>query len=474
MKRFVFTLLTAITLVSSFAQKAPDFDFKDINGNDQHLYGYLNEGKAVLIDFSTTWCGPCWALHQTHYLEKMYDAFGPEGTNQLQVLYLECDTTTTLDALKGIGSNTQGNWLEGTKYPVLNLNGDEIYIINNTNYNIKGFPTLKMISPKDSSVSADLYPNAITVATASEVLLNIVDPAEGSDLMIEALQIPEIACDEFSGTFSVINATSSTFNNPEFELFVNGSSSKTFNYDGTIEAGSVTEVSFDLELDEGKNNIEVKFIGNDDNTENNNTSIAIEAKKLNVENRISFSVKTDKFSESDSSQVSILDANGTVVYNSGVLPNEKQFTEEVTLSELGCYTVVMRDDYGDGFGNAITIKDGLGYEIYNGINNNKKVSFGFNVSSISAVSEIEGLTGFELTPNPASDMIKINIDLENPIRGTFVITNQIGQVVYSSDAKTIHSKHVETFDISSFSDGVYFVQLKSDSQTSTFKFVKTK
>jgi len=34
---------------------APNFTLTDINGNTHTLYDYLDQGKTVVIDFSTTW-----------------------------------------------------------------------------------------------------------------------------------------------------------------------------------------------------------------------------------------------------------------------------------------------------------------------------------------------------------------------------------------------------------------------------------
>lgn len=126
---------------------APNFTFTDMSGNTQDLYTYLNAGKTVYLDVSATWCPPCWSYHNSGALENLYNQYGPPGTNELMVLFVEGDNTTGNDCMNGITStcpNTQGNWVSGTPYPMCNPASATAF---NNNYNINYFPTIYMICP---------------------------------------------------------------------------------------------------------------------------------------------------------------------------------------------------------------------------------------------------------------------------------------------------------------------------------------
>lgn len=120
---------------------APDFTSTDLNGVSHNLQSYLDAGKTVIMDVSATWCGPCWNFHNAGILEDVYNTYGPAGTDEMMVFYVEGDATTTNADLNGTGTNTQGDWVSGTAYPIL----DDAAIA--TAYAINYFPTIYIICP---------------------------------------------------------------------------------------------------------------------------------------------------------------------------------------------------------------------------------------------------------------------------------------------------------------------------------------
>ena len=147
MKRFLLTIIISLFGCTAFlcaqlpnGSTAPDFTETDINGITHNLYGILDGEQVVFLDFSATWCGPCWSYHNTN-------AFKDVVTNHsqhVQAFMIEGDANTNIACLygpSGCNNSTQGNWVAGTNYPIIdaaNLTGP---------YAISYYPTIYGVCP---------------------------------------------------------------------------------------------------------------------------------------------------------------------------------------------------------------------------------------------------------------------------------------------------------------------------------------
>jgi hypothetical protein len=132
--------LSLITILSIFfinKCNAQTWTASDMNGVSYDLSNYTN--KATLVDISAHWCGPCWGWHTGGVMEELYHDFGPDGTDEFMVFFIDGDAGSSVSLLNG-GGGSQGNWVVGTPYPLIGPNGQGSSVASN--YTFPGYPTL--------------------------------------------------------------------------------------------------------------------------------------------------------------------------------------------------------------------------------------------------------------------------------------------------------------------------------------------
>jgi hypothetical protein len=180
---------------------APDFTLTDYDGTTHNLYSYLNAGKTVFLDIFAAHCPVCWSYHQTNTMKNLYNNYGPNGTNELLVLALEHDQWNDSNAFIGNGPAwvTQGNWLDGTPFPIFDVEDPNRGVFND--YNVTFYPVVYKICPNKivervmtSETFAQLYQkvqNCQTAMSLSELNYkdNIYINQAAKTLIIDSYQL---------------------------------------------------------------------------------------------------------------------------------------------------------------------------------------------------------------------------------------------------------------------------------------------
>ena len=248
MKKLLLSL-AVLTGISAYAQTpvgsvVNNFTLTDINGNSHSLFNYLDQGKFVVIDVSATWCGPCWAYHNTGALNSFYNQYGPAGTNQAMVFFVEGDPSTPTTGLSG-GANgaspSQGDWITGENMPIIDLATSASF--TNSGMSIDYFPEMYVICPNRVILASGVAGSIGTLANLQSYIGQCPPPASMPvDPALLGYTGTTTSCSDF--TLSVTLQNNGTTPLTSATISVTGIPSPiTYNWSGNLATYGVAQVN---------------------------------------------------------------------------------------------------------------------------------------------------------------------------------------------------------------------------------------
>jgi hypothetical protein len=479
MKKLLFSL-AVLTGVASYAQTpvgtvVSNFTLTDINGTSHSLFNYLDQGKMVVIDVSATWCGPCWNYHNTGALNNFYNQFGPSGTNQAMVFFVEGDPSTTAADLNGTGANTQGDWVTGENMPIIDLANSASF--ENSGMSIDYFPEMYVICPNRVIIASGVAGALGTVANLTTYLGQCPPPASNPADVAALNYLGSLSHCEGSYTPSVQiqNNGTSPLTSATVTITQGGNTVSTGTYSGNLATYGTANVTCSAipNFTGGALTVTVTTTG-DATAANNNVNATIATALTAASQYVTVNITTDAYASETS--WTIKNASGTTVASGGgnwqdlgAAGQTVQTPVQVTLSANMCYDFEILDAYGDGiccsYGNgAYSVTDATGATLLSGgeFGDSEKKPFKTGALGINE----ENFAAMNVYPNPATDAINVSFEAANADYSVDVLDIQ-GRVIASQVVNNVNGTQVVSFATENMAKGNYIVRIASNGFTTT-------
>lgn len=501
MKHYLILFAFSFACLSSKAQLtngsiAPDWTLMSIDSVEHNLYSYIDSGYQVILDFSATWCGPCWNYHQTGILEELYELYGPNGTNDIRIFHIEADDNTTLDQLYGTtgtnpGQTTQGDWVTGTSYPIIDDGGETF-----SAYECEAYPTIFTVCPNRRLTETGQANLANHVAAFSAS--NCAAASQPNDPMLGRYLGDTYSCGDNPSSIRIelLNQGLDTLNQCTIEVsrslpFGQVEVLSETSWEGALSTYESATVELGEEIVSG--NIETllfNIISEDDVSSNNQASGQIFRSKEST-NNIEISLRTD----TNPLELSwaILDDNGLVVAEvlegTEVTMIQETYTWQVSLPSLGCYSFRLFDAGEDGmYAGQLSSWDDVGTVILRSMDGEfvveelwqyleleefAELTYDFEANSISSVPLESTEMGISLYPNPAEKTVSVEFSTLGGQSFSLSIATLTGQIMHTRALGTLHrGSHKFQLDVDHLQPGVHMIRLGNGVSSKVVPFVK--
>ena len=480
-------LLIAIVALFSFSNAqaqlpdgsvAPDWTLTDLNGTSHNLYTYLDNGYTVFIDFSATWCGPCWGYHISGALENLYVDHGPAGmpnvspttTDDVMVFFIEGDEST-LAALQG-GAGSQGDWITGTPYPILPTYSGTNSTQVTSDYEIGYWPTVYKICPDRIVTECGQSSNPYPLVSACPPPASDNNDARtfayaGETLTCEGNIVPEIMIQNYG----IVNLTSLTI-----QVSVNGNVVSTTPWTGNLATYATDNITLPALTGLASNDaVTINTTlpnGVVDANPANNPAIAfnVTLATQNTDTDVTVQIVTDAYGSETTWKIK--NATGVTVLSGGPYANlgaagtTTQPPVAGTLAINTCHTFTIYDSYGDGINagygaGSFTVTDGNGTILASGGVFTEEDGDAFKTGGdVLAINDLA--SNLAIYPNPVKDVLTIE--------GNYTsvdVFDMFGKLVLSSE-------YTKNINVSTLANGIYMLNITTEKGTQTQKITITK
>ena len=260
------------------------------------------------------------------------------------------------------------------------------------------------------------------------------------------------------------------------EISYNHSSetAQTYTWEGTLNVGSQRDIdlpALPVPINETVNASASVVSINGESVTTAPMVISVKKNSYSSAGAHTFNIKTDGYGEMN--VFKIFNSEGDIVLRGGPFTNEsREYIYDFIPEEAGCYIITVTDDYGDG------INAGLGegyFEMIDAEGNivfhndgrfGSSISYHLFIEETSSVESYENTNKMTLSPNPASDVSILTLELEQNSSVDVAIYNMLGQTMESLFAGQMNSGRNEiAINVSNYPAGIYFVKAIVDGES---------